>query len=145
MTNAPSYPNRNAAAGFITPNGTFVDLRHGSHSRDAEGMGASLRTLLKMGWIRKAGQGAYEGDFTPVTLRAIEEDLIKDYEDLKGIGRFGASVDYIVLDHARTKMSMQIPLRAFEQARFDLRSAIRKSRGTDGASRFPDPYGDVGE
>ncbi len=89
MTNGLSNPKRNAAAGFIRPNGTFVDLQRGSHPSDARSMGTSLPALLKKGWIRKAGQGAYEGNFTAVTLRAIEADIITDYEDLKLAGDFG--------------------------------------------------------
>jgi hypothetical protein len=126
MTNGLSYPKRNAAAGFIRPNGTFVHLQHGSHPSDARGMGTTLHALLKKGWIRKAGQGAYEGNFTPVTLRAIEDDIIKDYEDLKMAGDFGTSIDCIVLDHPRNKTSIQIPLQGFEEAGFDLRCAINK-------------------
>jgi hypothetical protein len=93
MAHAPSRPRQNAAAGFIRPDGTFTDLRHGSHPRDARRMGTSLRLLLKQGWIRKAGQGAYEGDFTPAALLAIEGDLIKDYEDLQTKRSFGVSID----------------------------------------------------
>ncbi|SRR6266566_7854621 len=128
MTNGLSNPKRNAAAGFIRPNGTFVDLQRGSHPSDARSMGTSLPALLKKGWIRKAGQGAYEGNFTAVTLRAIEADIITDYEDLKLAGDFGTSIDCIVLDHPRNKTSIQIPLQAFEEAGFDLRCAINKSQ-----------------
>jgi hypothetical protein len=131
MTKRLSAPKRNAAAGFIRPNGTFVDLQHGSHLSDARSMGTSLTVLLKEGWIRKAGQGAYEGNFTPVTLQAIEDDIIKDYEDLKMAGYFGTSVDCIVLDHPMIKSSTEIPLQAFEEAGFDLRSAIDKSQRVD--------------
>jgi hypothetical protein len=77
MTSGFSVPKRNAAAGFGRPNGTFVDLQHGSPS-DARSMETSLPALLKKGWIRKAGQGAYEGNFTPFTLLAIEDDIIMD-------------------------------------------------------------------
>jgi hypothetical protein len=94
-------------------------------------MGTSLPALLKKGWIRKAGQGAYQGDFAPVTLRAIENDLVKDYEDLKMGGRLGAPIDSIVLEHTRNEASIQLSLQAFVESGFDLRFAIRKLQGAD--------------
>lgn len=118
----------NPAAGFIRPNGSFVGLRRQSHAEDARRMGWSLSDLLKQGWIRKVGQGSYEGSFTDTTLAAVEVDLIRDHKGLSGTSALGKPVDFIVLDDFATEASVAISLKTFEQAGFRLRRAIARSR-----------------
>lgn len=118
---------QNDAAGFIQPDGRFLGLGARTHSIHARLMGTQLRRLLKQGWIRKAGQGAYEGKLTDVTLTAVEQDLTMDYEELKGAGRWPA-VRAIVLEDPTSNTTLAIPLEVFEESGFNLHNAANRAR-----------------
>lgn len=79
-------------------------------------------------WIRKAGQGAYETILTPNTLRAIEKDVILDYADLRGCGRYYPAIDSIVIEDPAGKTSLTVSLDTLADCNFDLQHALVKPK-----------------
>jgi hypothetical protein len=118
--------SRNAAAGWIRPEGDFqeFDKQSSSHPQDAQRMKTTPEALLDKNWIRKAGMGSYEGNLTPQTIPAIENDLRADYKQMKSGNEYGQPVSSVVIDASGGRTSTEIPLDKLKDSNFDLRKFI---------------------
>jgi hypothetical protein len=122
---------QNAAAGWIKPSGGFkeFDPDLSTHPDDAKRMGTTVKDLVKSGWVRKAGQGAYEGELTDKTAKAIDDDLIADWKDMEIGAEYGVPVDNIVLT-SPTGVDTIIPKSLYEDVGFDIRKAVARVKRT---------------
>jgi len=133
----PEPATQNAAAGFIRNDGSFHELQYGSHPDDAHEMGETVSSLLKDGWVRKAGQGSYEtAKLNPQTTAAIEKDILADYHDLKHGNEYGQPVDSIVVSIG--KKDFEIPVDDFiDKYNGDLTKAMRVNKIASAAPAAP--------
>lgn len=125
---------QNDAVGWIKPNGDFqkfgkLGQKYAAvtHPEDAGRMGTSVENLLQKGYVRKAGQGSYEAnDLNPLTKKAIENDIIRDYHDIThGTADYGDILSHIVID--TKKGTHEIPVDDFiNRHNGDLNRAIDK-------------------
>jgi hypothetical protein len=126
---APTPKKQNAAAGWIKPDGSFRDFHPeaATHKEDAEKgpfkSGTTVASLINKGWVRKAGQGAYEVSIlTPETVDAVEKDLVQDSHDLRTGAEYGRPAETVDIDFSDRK-SISIPFSKLEDSGFDLRKA----------------------
>ncbi|VVB50953.1 Uncharacterised protein [uncultured archaeon] len=114
--------NKNAPAGWITSEGEFKDLEHGYHEADAQMYSKAdnaLEDLINKGWIRKAGQGAYDvGSLNSSTLQAIESDLRKDQRDFAAGNVYGVPLTDVII--GTPKGDVEIPVTSLREHKFDL-------------------------
>ena len=134
---AKSAPiKQNAAVGFIDPQGKFEEFNskkgkdfgdEATHDDFAANRDTNVNSMTKAGWVRKAGQGSYQtGKLNPATTRAIENDVIMDYSDLKHGNEYGQPVSSIFID--TDKDTHEIPVSDFiEKYNGDLNKAIQQT------------------
>jgi hypothetical protein len=136
----PPIHSPETRAGWINPAGKFEGFSAPDemHKFDAEKRGTSVLDMLEKGYVRKAAPGTYEANLNPTSTKAIEKDIVSDWDVIRHGDHELDPTDKIIIDQPGGKQSISIPLEDFKDAGFDLNKAIQKQNIGKARVTIPD-------
>lgn len=138
----PNSPvvNPDTRAGWINPAGKFEGFSEPGdlHKFDAEKRGTNVPDMLQKGYVRKAAPGTYEANLTPASTKAIEKDIVSDWDVIRNGDHELDPTNKIVIDIPGQKKGIEISAEEFKDSGFDLNKAIQKQNVGQNKTKLPD-------